>query len=1089
MKRFTLHALAMLAMVCLSVGMSAQTRTISGVVKDDAGAGVIGAGVVVAGTTNGVITAADGSFTITKVAEGAVLEVSCVGYRTTTAVATNNMTIILSEDNEILDETIVVAYGTTKKASFSGSASVVRSDQLGKMNGEGFGSALQGMSAGVQVSNFASNPGSEARIQIRGISSMSGSSNPLYIVDGMPYDGGLNSINPSDIESITVLKDAAASSLYGSRAANGVVIITTKRGSASSGKPKVNFRAAWGTSDNSVPNPKTVADPKETLLMNWESYFNDYHYGQGMDAMSAGNEASNIVVSKSLRAVKNSAGENAYVSPFVNGIDPTQWVLHDGNGNPRINPSLQYAWNPEDWDVYKAAFSRKLRQDYGVDVSGSSDTGRTNYFASMGFLDDGGYMLNQYYKRYSFRANVTSQVNDWLQIGGSVAYSYYRQNFGGTNRALIYSSTLTSPYLRNMDNTDWVYSEKTGRRMYSYGDYFNSFFGIHPINNNGDYWNGDNDEDFNCSDGHSITARYFMDFSLPFDIKFRTSVNLDTNIDNTYGYGSAVHGSAQKAPYGITVTDGGGYASRSSNQLMSVTWNNVLNWQHIWNNHTLELMAGQEAYTYNNSYQYSDGSGIMQVGQYEVANTTRDWYAYSLRDEYSLLSFFGKADYNFANKYYLSTSFRRDGSSRFSPENRWGNFFSIGGSWRLTNEEFMDNVNWLDNMVIRASYGTTGNDKLITRQSNGRPGAEILYGYQGLFENDNLYTIAGLRPTTMATPELQWEKNKQFNVAADFTVFKDITATVEYYTRNSEGLLFYKTLPLSAQVGTVEGLNTNIGNLRNSGLEFTVSANAIRTQNFSWKIDANLSTLKNEITSLPSEPFMWSNTVSKYYMCEGNSLYDFYAPVYEGVDPQTGLPVYLKKDGSKTSRITDITNDDYVKIGSALPKVYGSLTNTFLFKGFDLSFMLYYSLGSYMYDYQYNERTRVRYQTSALTDLMEDRWKKPGDVASVPRLMGASEWSTYMGYSSRYVFKNDYLRLRNLTFGYTIPADLTGKAGISRLRVYFSGDNLLTFGPAKGRYVDPETGLSGNNYNGNSETDNGVQGGRRIFMGGIQISF
>lgn len=453
-----------------------------------------------------------------------------------------------------------------------------------------------------------------------------------------------------------------------------------------------------------------------------------------------------------------------------------------------------------------------------------------------------------------------------------------------------------------------------------------------------------------------------------------------------------------------------------------------------------------------------------------------------------MLCFHSLVRLSYDNKYYLSASFRRDGSSRFSPDNRWGNFFSVGGSWRITNEEFARNSGWLDNLVLRASYGTTGNDKLIARQSNGKPGSEVLYGYQGLYENDNLYTISGLRPSTIATPDLQWEKNKQFNVAADFTVFKDVSATIEYYSRSSDGLLFYKTLPLSAQVGSVSGINTNIGTLRNSGFEFTVSADAIRRNNFNWKIDANLSTLKNEVVSLPSEPFFWSNVVSTYYMCEGNSLYDFYAPKTEGIDPETGLVKYLKKDGTVTDTVTDLSKDDYVKIGGALPKVYGSITNSFTFRGFDMSFMLYYSLGSHMYDYQYYERTRVRWQTSPLTDLVADRWKQPGDNASVPRLT-ANNWGKRMGYCDRYIFDNDYLRLRNLTIGYTIPSTLTKKVGIDKVRIYFSGDNLLTFGPASRRYMDPETGLSGNNYNGNSETDTGISGGRRIYMGGIQISF
>jgi len=1092
--RLPFFLMAVAAVMCLSVQTVFAQSTIKGTVVDDKNVPVTGATLIVTNApANYAVTDEKGQFSI-HAQSGDVIEVTFLGYLTQQVEVGSSsiLNITLQTDYSSLEEVIVTAYGSTKKASFSGSASVVKSDQLERLNGGEFTQALQGMSAGVQVTNFASSPGAEARIQIRGISSMSGSSNPLYIVDGMPYDGGLNSINPSDIESLTVLKDAAASSLYGSRAANGVVIITTKKGVAGNGNVKVNFRAAWGTSDLAIANPTTIADPKETLLYNWEALYNDYYYASGMTSAQASAKASELVVSNTLRAVKTVNGVPQYVSPFKNGIDGTKWVLSDGNGNPYINPDLEYAWQESDWNKYDAAYSRKLRQDYGIDVSGTSENGKTNYYLSAGYLNDQGYLLQQYYKRYSFRANVTSQIKKWLQIGGSVSYTYYRQNNGGiwgANRAIIYSTSLASPWLRNEDNTDWCVSQKSGKRMYSYGDYQNGgFFGYHFMTGNGDYWDNGNDESFSNDDGHNITARYFMEFTLPFDIKFRSSVNLDSNISNNYSYGSAVHDTGQNQPWGLAVTDTGGSAERSENQLMSLTWNNVLTWGHDWGKHHLDLMAGQEAYQYTNYYHYAYGGGIMQIGQYELASTTVDWYNESSKDKYSLLSFFGKADYNFAGKYYLSGSYRRDGSSRFHPDNRWGNFFSVGASWRISNEEWLKNSNWLQNLVLRASYGTSGNDKLISRGQNARATGEVLYGYQGLYEANNLYTIAGLRPSTIATPNLQWEKNKQFNVALDFTVFKDITATVEYYTRQSDDLLYYKTLPLSAQAGSVEGINTNIGTLRNSGFEFTVSANAIHKQNFNWRIDANLSTLKNEIVYLPSEPFYWSASLAKYYMAEGNSLYDLYTVKTDGIDPETGLVRYIKADGSITNDYTETSQDDYQKIGSTLPKVYGSLTNSFNFYGVDLSFMFYYSLGAYMFDQQYWERTRVRHQTSPLSDLVESRWRKPGDVTDIPRFT-ESNWGKMMGACDRYIFKNDYLRLRNLTIGYTLPSKVTKKMGVEKLRFYLSGDNLMTFGDCVRRYAEPEGALSGNNYNGNVETDSGLPGGRRVYMGGIQLSF
>ena len=1090
-----LKAFSLLLFACLSLAMSAQVlKTVSGVVTDDSGLGVIGAGVVIKGTTTGVATSSDGSFVLSNIKEGTLLEISCVGYKTQVVAAAAKMSVVLVEDAESLDEVIFVAYGTTKKGSFSGSASVVKAEQIEKFNGSGFDSALQGMSAGVQVTNFSSSPGSEARIQIRGISSMSGSSDPLYIVDGMPFDGGLNSINPSDIASITVLKDAAAASLYGSRAANGVVIITTKKGGAANGKVKVNFRAAWGTSDLAIANPTTIADPEQTLLYNWEALYNDYVYDEGMSSAQAEAMASKKVVSNTLRAVGQKNGINQYVSPFQNGVDDTKWVLSE-NGKPYINPELKYAWNPEDWDKYGAAYKRKLRQDYGFDVSGTSGSGKTNYYLSAGYLNDQGYLLQQYYKRYSFKTSVTSKVTDWLQIGGCLTYTYFRQNNGGVwgaNRAIIYSTSLASPYLRNVDNTDWCVSEKTGKRMYSYGDYQNGgFFGYHFMTGNGDYWNNENDESFSNTDGHYASARYFMDFSLPFDIKFRSNVNLDSNLSTGYEYGSAVHDTDQVAPWGVTVRPSGGSASRSNNQFISFTWNNVLSWNKTFGDHTIDLMVGQEAYKYTSSYNSTGGEGIMELGLYEVDNTTRDWNYYygSGRDEYSLLSFFGKAEYNFANKYYVSGSFRRDGSSRFAPENRWGNFFSVGGSWRISNEEFLKDSHWLTNLVLRASYGTSGNDKLLVRGQNGRSAGEVLYAYQGRYEADNLFGLPGLRPSQLATPDLKWESNKQFNVALDFSILNNITATIEYYSRRSDDLLYSKESPYSARSGSISGTNMNIGTLSNSGFEFTIGAYPIRTRNFVWKIDANASTLKNEIVKLPSEPFFWAQSLCDYYFAEGNSLYDIYTCKTDGIDPQTGLVRYVKADGSITNNANEITKADYQKIGSTLPKVYGSLTNSFNFHNFDFSFMFYFSLGGYMYDQQYWERTRVRHQTSPLADLVESRWQKPGDVTTIPRFT-ESYWATYMtGHCDRYVFKNDYARLRNITLGYTVPASAFKKTGISNLRFYVSADNLFTIGACVKRYAEPEGALNGNNYNGNSETDSGLPGGRRVFTGGIQISF
>ena len=777
------------ALFASNASISQQKGRVSGVVKDGMGP-VVGASIVVKGTTNGTITDMDGKFIIDNVPAGAVLEISYVGMETQTIRwdGRSTVNVILKDEAQDLDEVVVVAYGTAKKSSFTGSASVVKSDQLGKISGTGFAEALQGMSAGVNVTNNEGNPGGDTRIQIRGIASMSGQSTPLILVDGMPYDGSLNTIAPSDLESMTVLKDAAAASLYGSRAANGVLVITTKKGKA--GKPVINFRGAWGTSDNAVKNP-TKASPYQQLTNTWRAIYNDKYYLEGMSAQEAGDYASQTVLGHMVNPRVNSAGETVYVTPFKWTGNASNYVLHDGNGNYWTNPDLEMVWDESDYDWYGAVFSRKLRQDYGIDVSGATENGKVNYYTSLSYLNDKGYANNQYYTRYSFRTNVTAEVTNWLSMGGSLAYSYYRQNTSGANRALVFSNTLNSPWLRNEDNTDWFYSEKTGERIYDYGENSSNFFGSHVLQNGGDYWSNPNDEDFDCYDGNMLTAHYNADIKLPFNIKFRTAVNLDDITKNRYQYTSAIHGDGQLKPYGVTVKTSGGAATRENWRTTSLTWNNILNWNKTFGDHTLDIMLGHELYSYNKTWTYAYGEGIMQMDQYELASTTMNWDNDSYRNRYTLLSFFGKVDYNFLNKYYLSASLRRDGSSRFHPDNRWGNFFSVGASWRISKEKFLEDQTWIDNLSLRGSYGTSGNDKLILRNtSTGVSSAddEILYAYQGYYTSDPLYSIAGYKPKSVATPDLKWEKNEQYNVALDFAFWNRFSGTVEFYTRNSKDL-------------------------------------------------------------------------------------------------------------------------------------------------------------------------------------------------------------------------------------------------------------------------------------------------------------
>jgi len=1051
-----------------------QLKSVFGKVSDSSKVPLPGVSVVIKGTTRGTTTDNDGNYTINNLPANARLQFSFVGMKTQEIKYTNqsSINVILEEETKGIEEVMVVAYGTAKKASYTGSSTTLKAEKLEKISGSGFAEALQGMSAGVNVVNNEGNPGGDTRIQIRGIGSMSASSDPLFVVDGMPYDGKLTSISTEDIETMTVLKDASASSIYGSRAANGVVVITTKKGK--SAKPQVNFKSSWGTSDLSVKNPNK-ASPYNQLTNTWEGMYNDQFYKYGQTDAAARTWASKNVLGRLLKAVTNSEGQSSYVSPFkhINEF----YVLESGE----INPNLKMVWDKSDYDWYGAVYSRKLRQDYSVDVSGLTSDGKTSYYFSSSYLDDLGYGLSQYFKRYAFRTNITTKVNNWLEMGGNMAYSNSRQNNSGFIRALVFSTTMASPYLRNIDNTDWVYSGKTGHRMLDYGAYANDFFGIHPLNQRGDYWNNPDDASFSNVLASMISARYYAEAKLPFNMKFRTNISMDDNSLKNINYDSAVHGADQLAPYGVTVKTSGGSASRSDNRTNSITWNNLLSYESKFGNHSISALVGHELYTYRNYYNYCYGEGIMQLGQYEVESSTTNWSASSNKDMYALLSFLGKVDYGFMEKYYLSASYRRDGSSRFAESNRWGNFFSVGASWRLSKENFMNNISWLDNLSLRTSYGTTGNDNIGS-----------YYAYQATYESDNLYGNAGLKPATLATPNLKWEKNEQFNIGADFSILKNINGTIEYYKRKSKDLLYYKELPLSSQAGTATGINTNLGDIENHGVEISLNVGLIKTNDFKWTVDANWSSLTNKITYLPGGEYTYADRSATYKMAEGHSRYEFYMPSNAGVDPQTGNALYWIKDANKnwitTSKWADVTTDDYQWQGSALPKGFGAITNNFQYKGFDLSAMLYYSYGGKMFDYTYMERVTLRGGISVIQDLVGDRWKKPGDNAYLPRWSN-DDYSSTRKSTNFWIFKNNYMRLRNLNLGYSLPKTLLNKTGLTKVRIYLSGDNLLTFGSAKKRYTDPETGVTGNNYNGNSVTDNGYPGSRRVYMGGLQVTF
>lgn len=1069
----------------------AQTKVnVKGIVSDKNQEPLIGATIMVKGTSQGTVTGVDGGFNLT-VPENSVLVISSIGYLKTEIAGTTKgvMQIILEEASQLVDEVVVVAYGTAKKSSFTGSMTSVSSEKLSKLTQSNPAAALQGMSAGVSVLNNVGTPGSDPVINIRGIGSMSASTNPLYVVDGMPYNGELSAIASSDIESISVLKDAAASSLYGSRAANGVVVITTKKAKVE--KTVVNFSANWGFSDLAVKYPE-MAQPGEFFEYWWEAYYNDARYANGLSETDARAYASKNYMDHIITATLDSKGNKIYVNPY-NLSNPL-----DESG--KLRSDAQLVWDESDWDWYGASIKKRLRQEYSLDVSGMANAGKMNYMFSGSYLDDKGMAVGQMFNRYTLRTNMTNEVKSWLKLGLNLGYTHTRKtNSNVQTRFLRTMPSYYSPYLRNADNTDWVYNEVTGDRMLDFGSYRKQW----------GWWNSlawslgtdsDNEGSYAFDMGYIdlLSARTFAEFTILDGLTFRSSLSLDNQSTKENYYGSAIHGYYQSGSdgWGSTVLSGGGEASRTGKRQTSTTWNNILTYDKTFGDHHMNLMAGHEFYDFQHEYMYGYGGGISMGNFFELNSTTTDKSISSYKNKYSLLSFLGKAEYSYKDRYYISTSYRRDGSSRFHPDSRWGNFFSVGTSWRLSQEKFMEPTSdWLDNLSLKASYGTTGNDNVSS-----------YYAYQGTYATVdadnvtvNMYTTPGITVNTISTPDLKWEKNQQFNAGFDFGVLNHkLRGSVEYFSRSAKDLLYYKEVPPSSTTGNATGYNTNLGDIKNYGIEWTLSATPIAGKDFSWGIDYNMTWLKNKITYLPEGEYSYNGSYAKYKMVEGKSRYEIVGPRYAGVDPETGKAMYWKKifdaqgnvtDRVKTTDYTEVNTDSqYDYLGSSIPKLYGSLTNNFRYKDFDFSFMLYYSLGNVQADHMYKESSVLRQGFSIASEFVKDRWRQPGDVTDVPRLAvdGTSAYNGASFYSDRFIYKNDYLRLRNITLGYNVPRVLLSKIGMNNVRIYLTGDNLLTFGNAAQKGTDPEMNITGEAYNGADKS--GAISTRMSFTGGIQIS-
>ncbi len=1019
--------LNVMILIACALTATAQDRVISGKVTDDAGNAVSGASVIVKGTKIGTSTNAAGEFTISAPASAKTLRISSVNMETLeVSITGSTMDIkLMPKDNLLADVVVTVPYGTIKKTAFTGAENTVTAATIQRQQVTSVTRALEGLVPGIISTNGGGAPGTGAGILIRGVGSVNATSAPLYVLNGVPYDGSISAISNDDIESVTVLKDAAAAALYGSRAANGVIMITTKKGKK--GKPAVVAAIRQGFMSRGIPEYDRV-NSGEYYELFWEAYRNSY-VSQGDNATVAGQKASNVLTTA------NGLVYNAYNVPGNTLVDPV---------TGKLNPNAKLLWE-ESWE--DALFRQASRTNATVNISGAAEN--MDYYLSAGYLNEDGIVRNSGYKRYNFRLNVNTQATKWLNAGinldGAVAKRKDVPSGGTATTNPFYYTRQMGPiypvYQHNL--TTGAFVDSNGVRMLDYG--VPEQMGTRPYagrsNLLGTLALDDRSRDiFNGNANSYAEIKFLKHFSLKGTLGLNFLTNYITNYQNNQ-FGDA----APTVPNGPN----GGRSTKTSDKQVSLTGNQVLSWGRAFGKHNVKALAGHENYKYKYNVVSANSSGFLFPGQSELDNgTTNFGPASSREDNHRIESYFGNVNYDYNQKYLLSGSYRTDGSSRFRKDVRWGNFYSVGGGWRITEENFMQGVKFLDELKLRASYGEQGNDNI-----------GLFYPYRNYYYANANGTYSA--PTRPANPELLWEKNSVLNIGLDFSLFNSrLTGTFEWFNRKSDNLLFDVPLPPSTGYASIY---QNIGSMKNYGVELQLGFNAITSPEFNYRIDMNLTHFKNKITKLPPAQVKNGIITGTKKLFVGNGIFDFWLPQYAGVDASNGDALYYRDILDAAGNVTDkvITNQynqaTFYFHGSALPDFAGGVTNSLNYKRFDLSILTTFSYGGLFYD---GNLASIMHRGSAGTALSRDilsRWQKPGDVTDVPRLQNAIAGQD--GASTRWLVDGSWLNIKNITLSYALAKDKAKQLKLGGLQVFVSVDNAWLFTAKKG--MDPQREFNG----------------------------
>ena len=1067
----------------------AQSKQISGTVTGPDGKPVAGATVMVDGSHVGTTSNGDGSFTITAPGNGSLV-VSFIGYETQKVAigGKTRINISLKEDAQAIDDVIVVAFGTAKKDAFTGAAKVIKSDDLIKTQSSNVGDALVGKIAGVQFSSASGRPGSGQKIYVRGYGSMNAKNDPLWVVDGVPYEGDINNINAADIESISVLKDAASNALYGSRGANGVIMVTTKR--AKAGEATVTFDGKWGINTRALQTYDIVEDAGEYYEMHYKSLYNYYTLDQKYTPLAANIAANKLLTSND----PGGLGYNVFTVP-----DGQNLIGENGRLNPRAKQGRlvtdakgqQFYLQPDNWldEIYK---SSSFRQEYNVSVSGATD--RANFFASLGYLDNTGIVDGSSNERYTARLRADYQAKKWLKVGGNMSYTHFVWNNGNQTNddgdgqgegnadggnafaTAIRMAPIYPVYMR--DGNGNIMIDEYGFKMCDTGDGRNGG----ALRTNGGKSNDLQDIQLNkyINEGNAFMANGFADFSLYKGLKL--TLNGSVSLDET-------RGTQVSNPYYGQFAESGGAVFKSHSREIAYNMQQFLTYTNTFADvHNLDLLFGHEMYNRKSYGLYGSKTMMFSPDNTELSGAVVD----SSRSgssvlEYNNEGYFFRGQYDYDNRIYFSGSYRRDASSRFHPDHRWGNFWSLGAAW-IINRESWFNASWVNMLKVKASYGSQGNDNLGSK-------AESYYRYTDyreiLSSGDGVTSVLYQK----GNPDITWETNANLNVGVEFGLWDNrLSGSIDVFNRKTTDMLFELATPIESGYTTIF---TNIGDMVNRGLEIELNADLIRTKNLVWDFSLNMTHYKNKVTHLP-EQFKNNTTadgkhVGRWqdtkFLTEGESVFSFYVPTYAGVDPETGKSLWYtyktddagNKERIKTSDYSVASQEGREMHGDALPDVYGGFGTSLRFYGVDFSIGFTYQLGGQVLDQGYRFYMNSPAGTSTGNNYHHDllnSWTPENSGSNIPRF--AYNDSNQAAVSDRFLTSASYLNIQNITLGYTLPKRITRKFLVENLRIYFACDNVWYWSKRQG--LDPRQAING-------ITNPYYYAPIRTFSGGVTVTF